>query len=90
MAKPKKESAGQRILAGLKDAIAGKFAAVTIDGERWVQAPLVDELIEMVRLLEKSLVYEIKKSRSEGDAEGANLKGFTLVQVRDLLKRVNA
>jgi hypothetical protein len=31
-------SRGQRIIDGLKEAIAGDFAAVTIDGVRWVRA----------------------------------------------------
>lgn len=29
--------AGQKIIAGLKDAIAGNFARVTIDGQTWVR-----------------------------------------------------
>lgn len=31
--------AGQRILQGLKEALAGDFASVTIDGVRWVRLP---------------------------------------------------
>lgn len=30
---------GQKILEGLKDAVAGNFSAVTIEGQRWVRAP---------------------------------------------------
>lgn len=32
---------GQRIIAGLKDAIAGNFAAVTIDGQQWVRVGFI-------------------------------------------------
>lgn len=31
-------SAGRRIIDGLKDAVAGNFASVTIEGQRWVRA----------------------------------------------------
>jgi len=31
-------SAAAKIMDGLKDAIAGNFAAVTIEGQRWVRA----------------------------------------------------
>lgn len=31
--------AGRRIIDGLRDAIEGKFASVTIDGETWVKRP---------------------------------------------------
>lgn len=37
----KKPSAGARIIASLKDAIAGKFAAVTIDGQQWVRVGFI-------------------------------------------------
>lgn len=30
---------GHKILEGLKDAVAGNFAAVTIEGQRWVLGP---------------------------------------------------
>lgn len=30
---------GKRIIDGLKDAVAGNFASVTIDGQHWVRAP---------------------------------------------------
>lgn len=33
----KKPSAGARIIASLKDAIAANLGAVTIDGQRWVR-----------------------------------------------------
>lgn len=31
--------AGAKIIEGLKDAVAGNFSAVTIEGQRWVRAP---------------------------------------------------
>lgn len=31
-------SAGQKILAGLQDAVAGNFTRVTINGQTWVRA----------------------------------------------------
>ena len=45
----------------------------------------VAKLIEMVNLLDRFLVYEIKKSDRDGDDEGATLKSFTLAQVRAVL-----
>ena len=39
-------SAGQRILDGLKDAIAGNFAAVMINGQRWVRSDVQTELVQ--------------------------------------------
>ena len=39
-------------------------------------------LLGWVELLEQSLVYEIKRSRKDGDDEGANLKSHTLFLVR--------
>lgn len=45
------------------------------------------ELLELTRLLERTLVYEIKKSKAAGDDEGANLKSFTLAEVRGALAR---
>lgn len=32
-------SVANKILRGLEDAVAGNFAAVTIEGQRWVRAP---------------------------------------------------
>lgn len=37
--------AGRKILDGLKDAIAGNFVAVTIDGGRWVRQDRYDDLV---------------------------------------------
>ena len=31
-------STGRKIIDGLKDAVAGNFASVTIEGQRWVRA----------------------------------------------------
>lgn len=32
-------AAGAKIIEGLKDAVAGNFSAVTIEGQRWVRTP---------------------------------------------------
>lgn len=32
-------SAAAKIMKGLQDAVAGNFAAVTIEGQRWIRAP---------------------------------------------------
>lgn len=32
-------NAGSKILDGLRDALSGNFAAVTIEGQRWIRAP---------------------------------------------------
>lgn len=32
-------AAGAKIIEGLKDAVAGNFSAVTIEGQRWIRAP---------------------------------------------------
>jgi hypothetical protein len=37
-------STGRKILEGLKDAVAGNFAAVTIEGQRWVRADAPEPL----------------------------------------------
>lgn len=37
---------GARILQGLKDAVEGNIAAVTIDGVRWVREDLVKSMLE--------------------------------------------
>ena len=39
-------------------------------------------LVEMAKLFERSIVYEIKRSERDGDDEGARLKSFTLAEVR--------
>ncbi len=45
------------------------------------------EMIEWVRLLEKTIVYEINNSEREGDDEGAGMKRITLNLVRATLAR---
>jgi hypothetical protein len=50
-------------------------------------AEVADDLLAMTQLLERSLVYEIAKSKREGDDEGANMKRLTLVQVRAVLAK---
>lgn len=46
-----------------------------------------DDLVTQVRLFERCVVYEIKKSEQEGDDEGARLKSFTLALIRDTLAK---
>ena len=48
-----------------------------------------DDLLEMTRLLERSLIYEIKKNTTEGDKEGAKLKTITLNLVRAALAKAS-
>ncbi len=45
------------------------------------------DLLKLAKLLERSLVYEIKKSDREGDEEGARLKFFTLAEVREVIAK---
>lgn len=48
------------------------------------------ELLEMTKLLERSIVYEIKKSEREGDDEGARCKFITLAQARAAIAKAEA
>lgn len=41
-----------------------------------------EELLDQVKLLERSLLYEIRKDESVGDDEGARMKSATLASVR--------
>lgn len=50
-----------------------------------MKAANAGELFEHVKLLERSLVYEIRKSSVKGDDEGANLKRYTLQLVRQTI-----
>jgi len=45
------------------------------------------ELLAHVKLLEKTIEYEIRRSKAEGDDEGARLKTFTLYLVRDSIAK---
>lgn len=45
------------------------------------------ELLEQAELLERVLVYEIKKSERAGDDEGANLKTYTLHMCRSAIAK---
>lgn len=45
------------------------------------------DLLEQTKLLERALLYEIKKSENDGDNEGARLKGVTLGIVREVLAK---
>lgn len=55
---------GPRIIAGLKEAIAGNFAAATIEGQRWVRAD--SQLI--------SDVTDLGEAIKRADAENAMLR----------------
>lgn len=37
---------GQKIIEGLQEATRGDFAAVTIDGQRWVRSPAFEAMVE--------------------------------------------
>lgn len=43
-------------------------------------------LVELLKLFERSIDYEIRKSRGNGDDEGVRMKTFTLNQVRAALR----
>jgi hypothetical protein len=45
------------------------------------------EMYEMTKLFARYLAYEIKKQEWDGDDEGANLKSYTLAQVRAALDK---
>lgn len=45
------------------------------------------ELLEWAKLLESTIVYEMKRSTEAGDDEGARLKSFTLEQLRGTIAR---
>jgi hypothetical protein len=45
------------------------------------------ELLDLAKLLERSLVYEIRKSEKEGDDEGARMKMLTLAEVRRVISK---
>jgi hypothetical protein len=62
----------------------GAFSIMEANAALIVAAP---DLLEMTKLLERSLVYEIKKSEREGDDEGARLKSFTLAQCRAVINK---
>jgi hypothetical protein len=47
-------------------------------------------LLSLVKLFERSLVYYIRKDRSDGDEEGARMKTATLNQVRAALSKAKA
>lgn len=44
-----KPGKGSRVLDGLRDAVAGNFAAVTIEGETWVKQGHEDEALDRAR-----------------------------------------
>lgn len=50
-------------------------------------AAAAPDLYRMTELLERFLVYEIRRSDLDGDDEGANLKSFTLQEVRCVLAK---
>lgn len=43
------------------------------------------EMVWMVELLERTVLYEIKRSSNEGDDEGVRLKLITLAEIRAVL-----
>src|SRR3546814_18263700 len=49
-----------------------------------------DELLELAKLLERSLVFEIKKSEREGDDEGSRLKSTTLFMARAAIAKAES
>jgi hypothetical protein len=44
-------------------------------------------LLEIAKLFERSLDFEIRRNRGEGDEEGARLKIVTLNLVREAIKK---
>jgi hypothetical protein len=48
------------------------------------------DLLELARLFQASVEYEIKKSRAAGDEEGARLKTITLNMIRAALSKAGA
>ena len=60
------------------------------DSTEYVRADLCADLLEMTELLERCLVYQIRKSELAGDHEGAGLQRFTLVRVREVLAKTVA
>lgn len=62
----------------------GVMAIVSEDEEAEITRRLRahDELLDIARLFERSLVYQIGVDRSNGDDEGANMKLPTLETVR--------
>jgi len=49
-----------------------------------------DELVQWANMLEKTLVYNIKKLERAGDDEGVRLQSFTLAMVRETLAKVQS
>lgn len=47
-----------------------------------------EALVALVRMFEKSVIYEISKSRRSGDDEGASLKALTLSVIQSALAKV--
>jgi hypothetical protein len=48
------------------------------------------DLLEQVKLFEKSVEYQIRVATSKGDDEGARLMGFTLHLVRESIAKASA
>lgn len=44
---------GQKIIKGLQEATCGDFAAVTIDGQRWVRSDAFEAMVEALEGLVK-------------------------------------
>ena len=75
---------------GITDAQFGLWR----DGaEREANARLIaaaPELFELVKLFERTIEYEIRKSSLAGDDEGARMKAVTLGMVREVLAKASS
>ena len=70
---------------------AGDLCTVwNVTGNALANARLIaaaPDLLKLAKLLERALVYEIKKADREGDDEGAQMKFLTLADVREVIAK---
>lgn len=80
---------GQVRICSMRDRRSGMVKDATHEAVPILRADY-EALIALVRMFEKSVIYEISKSRRSGDDEGASLKALTLSVIQSALAKVAA
>lgn len=75
------DATGAKVIGGINN-LKADFIVAAVN-----QVATASDLLPWVKLLEQSVAYEIRKSRKEGDEEGARLKIGTLNMVRDAIAK---